>query len=217
MSSQVSGESLNLLIDESQIMLDSAMTRTIIASVEVDSSAGLKLLEDNIKVIVDKHVLREKGKKVHFADFTQEEKMACVEDVSKIEFNAKVWVYYHIATNAKVAKIQSLRSAILALKKKYSKRDVTFLVEHATDYEGVVREPFMITSPYLSLLPDLCCYVMNLKLDGAKITQSVRDGVEKKQIHKNQSLVLKRMHEHIRLQVFCAQDQNIEKARSDRL
>ncbi len=213
----ISGKkSLNLLIDESQAQIDKMTVRTIISCVEVSTKTTTDELESQIKMLVDGLVSISEKKKIHLADFTQEEKNAVIDAVSRLEFTEKIWIHY-ASKNPTVAKIDALRSTVVALQKKHSKSDVHFLVEHATDYHQVVKDRFMTTSPYLSLLPDICCYIMRLKLD----KQIILAGISNDELRNIKSQELERlislMHEHIRLQVVNVNGYHTELTRSNKI
>lgn len=86
--------------------------------------------ESQIKMLVDGLVSHPK-KKIHLADFTQEEKNAVIDAVSRLEFTAKIWIHY-ASKNPTVAKIDALRSTVVALQKKHSKAYIFWLSTQPT-------------------------------------------------------------------------------------
>ena len=210
-------KSLNLLLDESQSQIDAFTIRTIISCVEIDAKITLADFEEQIRTLVEKTISVSSKKKVHLTDFTQEEKNAVINAVSQLEFNAKVWIHYDSGINPTVAKVNAIRNTVVSLQKKHSKRSVRFLVEHATDYNQVVKDKSMTTSAYLSLLPDICCYLMKLKLDKKAIIASIPNDEGRKRKSQDIEQIISFTHEHIRLQVFNTNKNYSELTRSNRL
>lgn len=208
---------LNLLIDESQCQIDEMIVRTIISCVEINAKTTTDELEKQVKSLVDELIPVFNKKKVHLADFTQDEKCAVINAISKLEFTTKIWVHYGVHKNQTEAKKDAMRNTIISLQKKHSKNNVNFLIEHATDYRQVIKGKFMTRSSYLSLLPDICCYIMKLKLDKQKIIKSIPD--DKVRDKKSQELdrLISSMHEHIRLQVVDIKEDCIELNRENRI
>lgn len=206
---------LTILIDERQDRLDNGLTRTIISCVEIDEELTIEDLQEAVKAVVNKSKLS--VKKLHFAEFNQPEKLILVGSLSEISFSAKVWIFYDTFINSSVAKKNSLRYVIRALKKKHSRREVSLLVEHADEYDKLVREQFMTSNAYLSLLPDLTCYIMALKLDLPNILAKIENNNIRTRRQAESSKMISQMHEHIRLQVFTAKLFHKELIRHHRL
>jgi hypothetical protein len=210
-------KSLNLLLDESQANVDKMTVRTIISCVEITGKTTTDELGRQVKKLVDGAISTSGKKKVHLADFSQEEKNAVISAVSRLEFSAKIWIHYDNGKNPTVAKVDALRNTVVALQKKHSKSDVNFLVEHATDYYKIVKDKFMTTNPYLSLLPDVCCYIMKLKLDKQSILENIPDDSARNKKSDELNRLISLMHEHIRLQAMNINGNYTELTRSNRL
>lgn len=214
--SPVQKTGLTLLIDERQDRLDKIQTRTIISCVELDEKYTLDELEENIKAAI-RGIIDISRRKLHFAELNTAEKVLVVDALSNLDFTSKVWIFYHSLKNPTEAKQRSLKLAIDSLKKKHSKRQVSFLVEHAADYKNIVRENFMTTNEYLSLLPDLICYVMSLKIDLSNILARIDDSKIRAGREAEILEMIRQVHEHIRLQTIHNDGSKDELARSNRL
>lgn len=210
-------KSLNLLLDESQANIDKMTVRTIISCVEINAKTTTDELGKQVKKLVDGAISTSGKKKIHLADFSQEEKNAVISAIAQLEFSAKIWVHYDNGKNPTVAKVDALRNTVVALQKKHSKRDVHFLVEHATDYNQIVKDKFMTTSPYLSLLPDVCCYIMKLKLDKQSIVANISDDSARSEKSEELDRLISLMHEHIRLQAINTNGNYTELTRSNKI
>lgn len=208
---------VSLFIDERQDTLDVCLVRTIISCVEIEGDEICEKLEKDIKDALA-HLKDIDGKqKFHFSDLAQDKKLAVVEALSKLDYTAKVWIHYDLLANANVAKVKAMRNTILSLKKKHSKNKLVILVEKADEYKSVIKESFMTDNTFLSILPDLSCYIMARKLDANSTPRYTDNKKEIEEIKKSTDYLIGLAHEHIRLQVFRTNDVYQERARSDRL
>lgn len=216
-SDKISKEQLIVLIDERHDVMDGALGRTIISAVEVDGIENLDAIEDQVKMAMSHIDDLADLKKIHLSDMDWDLKVKVIDVICRLEFKSKVWVHYDVLVNQHTAKVMAMKWAVSALEKKHSKKDLRLIIEEASEYKGIIRERYMSGSAYLSLLPDIVCYIMALKLDATSLAKSETDIVQRQKVAKGYQALIDLMHEHIRLQVYGTHYTKSENARANRL
>lgn len=201
---------LSIIIDERQDQLDEWLTRTMYCAVEIPEDTDI----DNVSSTIEEHLKRnsiEGFEKLHFTSMHPSQRMKCVELIGKMNITAKVYVYYNFRENASMAKKINLVKTVRETQYKHRNKELSllsFFVEHAGEYKGVISKDAMTTDHFLSLIADCYCHVFATRLNGPANTPTVNT------INKQMYALLRHQ---IRLHTYMFGSVKIEDSRANRL
>lgn len=198
---------LSIVIDERQDQLDEQLTRTIYCAVEIPEEISVEGISKEIEDYLNENDIDELDK-MHFTSMHPIQRLKCVELIGKMNITAKMYIYYDFRENGSIAKKVNLVKAVRATQYKHRNKKLTFYVEKATEYKGVIRQNAMTSNHFLSLLADCYCYVFTTRLNKPANTPAVN-------VFNDRMYAL--LRHQIRLHTYMFDNKKVEDSRSNRI
>ncbi|MNY23218.1 hypothetical protein D3C86_1568730 [compost metagenome] len=198
---------LSVVIDERQDRLDEHTTRTLYCAVEIPEETNIGSISKEIEDYLQQNDIKDLDK-MHFTSMHPTQRLQCVELIGKMNITAKIYIYYDFREKGDVLKKVNLVKAVRATQYKHRNKELTFYVEKADEYEGVIKKEAMTSDHFLSLLADCYCYVFATRLNKTTNTSPVNVLNEK---------MYSLIRHQIRLHTYMFGNKKIEDSRSNRL
>lgn len=198
---------LSIVIDERQDRFDEHLTRTLYCAVEIPEETNIIDISKVVKKYVEQIGIKDIDK-LHFTSLTVMQRLKCVELIGKMNITAKMYIYYDFRINNSTAKRVNLVKTVQATQYKHRNKELTFYVEKADEYKGVVKNESLTSDHYLSLLADCYCYVFATRLN--KPTNSLAVNTLNERLYRL-------IRHQIRLHTYLFGNEKIEHMRSNRI
>ncbi len=125
---------IDIFLDENIDRVDRKLWKISVGAVEIEHDK----VDTSIKQVMDllnDPIRFPKRKKYHASGMNPAENTAIAEIVSKLPISAKVYTYYLLAKNEKVAKVLAMEKSVEHLKYIHRNREVSISVEFAEEYK----------------------------------------------------------------------------------
>ena len=195
-------EKLSIVIDERQDQLDIHTLRTLYSAVEVPPEVSVSELSKEVEEFILENRITS-PEKLHFSSLRYEQRLTLVELIGKMPIRIKMYVYYDFRKNQAITKKINLVRTVRYTQYKHRNKELTFYVEHAGEYKGVIRRESLTTDHFLSLVADCYCYVFAIKLNKPWDTRN------------NDMYTL--IRHQIRLHTYIYDNKKIEDSKSNRI
>jgi len=198
---------LAIVIDERQDRLDEHVTRSIYCTVEIPEETDVNDVSKEIEDYIKQNAIVELDK-IHFTSMHPKQRLKCVELIGKMNITAKMYIYYDFQENGSIAKKFNLVKAVRATQYKHRNKELTFYVERADEYKGVIKKEAMTSDHFLSLLADCYCYVFTTRLNKPMNSPAINT--------LNEQMYTLLRHQ-IRLHTYMFDNKKTEHSRSNRI
>jgi len=166
---------LTILLDENITNLDNMMKRVSVCAVEVPEGPAMEELNEIMNVINQDNVRYGDIKKMHFSELAEAQRSAIIEQISKIDVTAKMYVYYFFDETEKSSKYFAMSEAVKHLMYIHRTNKIDIKIEHADEYLKTDLKPLLAKDEVIFILPDGFLSVFVGKLDNTSSKVGTND------------------------------------------